>query len=341
MKIGIIGANGHVGTELCFILKKDDVIPIVRNKMGSLFLQHNGLHCRIADIFSDDDAKNNLHDLDVIVISSFAADRLTGSQNQTSKLINEKLIKNAMKFSKSNSTIIYLSTIRAFAHKIDPQTSRFLVPRYDREKQLMEKTLMSESKKWKKRGFALRLGMVFGEHQVFTNQIKEKLSSNKKITVNVSANNKSNIVHTVTIADAILVCAKPEVKSGIYSLVNEPQWTWKDVYDYYNKDTQLEFTPQISKSIGIFDFFWKRFKSNKKLMIPILYHIPSRFEGKIQRLMNIKKYQLEISQLKNDKIIDDGNGSFPYHAMPGPFLPGLQKTIKLLQNYSSKIFNTE
>lgn len=120
----------------------------------------------------------------------------------------------------------------------------------------MEKTLISESKKWKKRGFALRLGMVFGEHQVFTNQIKEKLSNNKKITVNVSASNKSNIVHCYT-ADAISVCTKPEVKPGVYSLVNEPQWTWKEVYDYYNKDTQLEFVPQISKSTGIFDFSGK------------------------------------------------------------------------------------
>ena len=33
MKIAVIGANGNVGTELCYMLKDNcEVIPIVRNK---------------------------------------------------------------------------------------------------------------------------------------------------------------------------------------------------------------------------------------------------------------------------------------------------------------------
>ena len=35
MKLGLIGANGNVGTELCFLLKNDvDLIPVIRNRLG-------------------------------------------------------------------------------------------------------------------------------------------------------------------------------------------------------------------------------------------------------------------------------------------------------------------
>ena len=46
MKLGLIGANGKVGTELCFLLKNDvDLKPIIRNRLGSVFLKHHGFPC--------------------------------------------------------------------------------------------------------------------------------------------------------------------------------------------------------------------------------------------------------------------------------------------------------
>ena len=54
MKLAVIGANGQVGTELCFLLRENvDLIPIVRNKLGTIFLKHNGFKCCIADILSE------------------------------------------------------------------------------------------------------------------------------------------------------------------------------------------------------------------------------------------------------------------------------------------------
>ena len=37
MKIALIGANGKLGTELCFLLKNEveEIKPIVRNKLGT------------------------------------------------------------------------------------------------------------------------------------------------------------------------------------------------------------------------------------------------------------------------------------------------------------------
>ncbi len=338
MKIAVIGANGHVGTELCFALKENaEVIPIVRNRMGAIFLQHNGFKCRIADISEESNAKKNLYDIDTVVIAAWAADRFSGSQNQTSKLINEKIIKNSVRHSSKNATIIYLSTIRAFSHKVDPKTSRFWPPRYDKEKQHLEHILLSECKKQKKRGFPLRCGHVYGENQPNTIEIKKTLSQNKKIMIQVHPESKSNVVHIVTLKDTILRCTQSDVKSGIYSVVNNPQWTWKEVYEYYNyQKTDIEFKSPTPSSNNINTFLWNILKSNKKLIIPILYNMPRRFEKYLLRKLSMKRMQSEISKINDKKIVSSGN--FNYKPIPGPFLPGLAETRELLQKYSPEIF---
>ena len=65
MKLGLIGANSNVGTELCFLLRNSvELIPIVRNKIGSLFLNYHNFDCRISDMSNEHDASAALNDLD-------------------------------------------------------------------------------------------------------------------------------------------------------------------------------------------------------------------------------------------------------------------------------------
>ena len=50
-KIGIIGANGQVGTEVCIHLSEIDnfeVIPICRSNSSTAFLRKIGLNCKVA-----------------------------------------------------------------------------------------------------------------------------------------------------------------------------------------------------------------------------------------------------------------------------------------------------
>ena len=78
------------------------------------------------------------------------------------------------------------------------------------------------------------MSQVFGENQPRTHYFRESLSK-EKVIVQVSPEKKSNIVHTVTIKDAIMKCLDNSSLPGIYSLVNNPQWTWQNVIDYYKK----------------------------------------------------------------------------------------------------------
>lgn len=342
MKLGLVGANGSVGTELCFLLSDDvELKPIIRNRLGAVFLKYHGFDCYIADISQKNDAKESLSDVDLVVITSYTTDPFSGSQIQSSQQINEQLIKNAVKFSRDNSTIIYFSTIRAFSHKIDPNTPRlWLRPGYDKEKKHLEHVLFSECKKQKKRGFALRIAHVFGDNQSRTRKIK-KIFSKKNVLVQVYPKKKSNVVHTVTIKDAILRCAKSDIKPGLYSVVNNPQWTWQDVFEYYkNKETKIEYKPLTTKLKKSHSILWKILKSKKKYLIPIRYYLPSRFDKTIQRKLSIKRMMLAISTLKNEENAFYLS-EFSNEPIPGPFIPDLKNTKELLKNNSLDVFNLE
>jgi hypothetical protein len=85
------------------------------------------------------------------------------------------------------------------------------------------------------------------------------------------------------------------------------------------------------------DFLWKIIKSNRKYIIPILDHLPRRFDKDIQRKRSMKKILLEISMLKDEETVSSGD--FGYKPIPGPFLPGLTETRELLKKCSLEVFN--
>ena len=312
MNLGLIGANGKIGTELSFLLKDDvNLIPITRNRLGSIFLNHHDFPCRISDISKENDALESLSDLDSVVILSYATDPYSGGQTRSSQKINEEIIKNTIKFSKNNATIIYFSTIRAFSNSIVSNTSNFWIKSsFEKEKIHLENLLLSGSKKNKKRAFILRMSQVFGDNQPRTHYFRDILSK-EKVIVQVSPEKPSNIVHTVTIKDAITKCLEHEYVPGIYSLVNNPQWTWKDVIDYYKKpETIIEYKPQTiiedepQQSIqNENSFFWNLLKSNKKFIKPFLYYVSPKYESQIQKKLVIKRISTAISNLKKSKLM--------------------------------------
>ena len=310
MKLGLIGANGNVGTELSFLLKNNvELIPIVRNRLGALFLDYHDFPSRLSDISKENDALESLSDLDSIIISSYSVDTYSGSQTRSSQKINEDIIKNVVKFSKDNIKLFYFSTIRAFSNDIVPNSLNFkMKSNFEKEKIHLEKIFLSESKKNSKRAFIFRMSQVFGENQPRTRYFRKALSHDKVI-VQVSPEKKSNIVHIQTIKDAIIKCLENNYDSGIYSLVNNPQWTWKNVIDYYKKpDTIIEYESEIlsQNKLQIPEknengFFWNLLKSNKKYIKPLLYYASAKFEPQIKKKLAEKKMLNAISNVNKFK----------------------------------------
>ena len=94
---------------------------------------------------------------------------------------------------------------------------------------------------------------------------------------------------------------------------------------------------ELKKSNGV---LWNILKSKKKHLIPIRYHLPSRFDNAIQRKLSIERMMLAISTLKNEEDLFYSS-EFSNEPIPGPFVPDLKNTKELLKDHSLDVFNPD
>jgi len=350
MNIAIVGANGQVGTELCFLFKENgvNVLPIVRNRIAAIFLNYHGFDCRIAEIVNENESKNALYDADVVVVAALAFD--FGGPTRQSRRTNDTILRNSVKFCRSDAKIIYLGSIRAFSSTVDEYTPRFHLPApYDVEKRRGENTLFRSCKKEGKIGYALRLGHVFGRNQPRSRNIVDLLSDQAEIHLQVSPDRLSNVLHAPTLKEAIMICALTDLKSGTYSVVNYPQWTWRDLFDYYRGPTEAVFHGDPDKRKGhiirkIAEAMWRIVDAKKghltlltlgseeaRSFAPVRLYAPTALE---QYLLSKYLNAIAASEIRE---LEEANAplyfsEFGYRPIPGPFIPGLSKTEILLKN---------
>lgn len=355
MRLAIVGANGQVGTELCFLFRKDgvDVVPIVRNRIGAIFLNYHGFDCRIAEIANENDSKNALYDMDVVIVAALALD--SGGYTRRSRRANDEIMRNSVKFCKDHAKIIYLSSIRAFSSKVDEHIPKFHVsPPYDVEKRHGENTLFKSCKNEGKIGYALRLGHVFGRNQPRSWNIIDLLSDRAEIHLQVSPDRLSNSLHVPTLKEAIMICAKSDLTPGTYSIVNCPQWTWRNVFDYYRGSTDVIFhgdpekrRGQITNKISraVYGFMHAPAQEGYRTLAglasegerrfgPLRLYLPTGLEQYLRCRYFAANASSEMKELVESSA-PMYFSEFWYRPIPGPFIPGLSGTEMLLKDYDS------
>ncbi len=345
MQVAIVGANGRVGTELSFLLRKDgvNVVPIVRNKIGAIFLDYHGFNCRIAEVANEDDAKNALCDIDVVVVAALALDSM--GYTRRSRRTNDAIMRNSVRFCKEQAKILYFSSIRAFSSNVDPGTSR-VPPPYDVEKRRGENTLFKSCNKEGKLGYALRLGHVFGSNQVWTKNIVDLLSGRTEIHLQVSPDRFSNALHVPTLKEVIMTCAGAVLNPGMYSVVNCPQWSWRELFNYYKGHVEVIFhgdpeKPKANINKKVSQTVYKFMRSQRehpslfgsegdRRFSALRLYLPTRVEQYLQCKYLRTKASSEMKELA-EAAAPIYLSEFGYRPIPGPFIPGLSETKKLLE----------
>ncbi|MEK6902400.1 MAG: NAD(P)-dependent oxidoreductase [archaeon] len=335
MRIAIVGANGHVGLELCFLFERADheVIPIVRNELGAAFLRRHGFAPRVADVNDSEDVTRALKGADIIVLAANATD--VGGSSRKSLNINQKMIENAIRF--GEGTVVYFSSIRAFSRKVDPTCGRIITPAYDAEKRKLEKVFLRTLSKYHKNGVVFRLGHVFGPFQPRTKGIRTFCSTHNPIEVQGNGDTPSNVIHTVTIVEAIL--RAPTLSKGVYSLVNQPNWTWNEVFTHYAPArTTIRFSPPSAapaKSFG-----WGKLLAILKPYLRSLgmvrLWVPTWLDQRIQHHYHLYRTRSDIQEIRSRQR-DRGTELFvspmlTYNPIPGPFVSGLSPTTQRLKD---------
>jgi nucleoside-diphosphate-sugar epimerase len=227
LKLGIVGANGQVGAELCLLLaqrEEIELIPICRSRSGSAFLRWHGIPCRHGRVADPADASRLLGDCDIVVNSSLA----TGSPAEIRRTEGE-LIHNIFAHSKPSARIIHFSTQSVYGDPRPNRSIRWRTP-YGRAKLATEHRVRTEARRTRKAAYLLRLGHVCGRLQGISLTMRQEIRTG---SVMLAAQNlSSNCVHTCAIIEAIDQIARGAAPPGTFDLMNTPRWTWREVYEY-------------------------------------------------------------------------------------------------------------
>lgn len=239
-KVALIGANGQVGAELCLLLARMadiELVPICRNRTGSAFLRLSGIACRHGRVADPSEAPGLIGDCDVIVNCALG----TGTPAQI-RAFDRNLLRNLFAYSRADAVIIHFSTVMVHGDPRPGPRLRLRNP-YGRAKLAAERRVRAESVRTRKPGYTLRLGHVCGPLQNITEKIRREISAGP--VPFPSEDVASNTVYTVTIIDALQSILARKERPGAYDLMNVPQWTWSQVYEFESRNVGNEFTREV------------------------------------------------------------------------------------------------
>jgi len=236
MKIVIVGAAGQVGAALLKHLSKRtdiSVYGITRNEFSALPLQWEGYDIKVGSISNLDECKKLLERADIIINAA-----LHLGLPKIARMQNRIIIKNILDVSK-NKKVIHLSTISVYGSCLDAKLSTFTKPigdsTYAKEKLRLEKYAIKEAKKIKADFTILRLGHVFGPGQGLSKQFFDDIKNGQPF-LPFDGNIPSNAVHVNRLADSIAdyFIYNNLVGVNIFNAVNEPQISWREMYDMHS-----------------------------------------------------------------------------------------------------------
>ncbi len=227
LKVAILGANGQVGTELCLLLTHTpeiQLIPVCRYRSGSALLRWNGVACRHGRITDASDAPRLIGDCDVIVNSALAR----GSPREMRRT-EDAIVGAIFAYSRPGAIVIHFSTQSVYGDAAAASRVRWK-SLYGRAKLATEQQVRRLERQFRKTAFIFRLGHVCGPLQQISINIRDEIRRGEVfLPLQDSA---SNTVYTATIREAILHVISGSAPSGTYDLMNNPQWSWQQVYEF-------------------------------------------------------------------------------------------------------------
>ena len=231
-KIGIIGANGQLGSEVCLLLNEVEGIqpvPICRNEVGATFLRRCGLDVRLGTADNEANSRELLQDLDLVADFSLPA----GSSSHVRSQIRQT-ISNLIRFAPPKVPFVYLSSILAFGNPDFHSALRsykFSRNAYGSTKRFAEDLARQLSAKEKRPAYLFRVGVVHGEFQAATREAVKNIRASANLTAYLP-DCESYTVFAFTIAEALLSALRQLDPPGLYTLVSNPAWSWLDLHEY-------------------------------------------------------------------------------------------------------------
>jgi nucleoside-diphosphate-sugar epimerase len=238
--IGIIGANGRVGSEVTLLLTHMhdiDVVPISRSEYGAAFLRQCGVSPLIAS--TDDELAHALGDCDLVVDLSLAS----GGTSQERRQRSSTHVRRMIALSPSGVPFVFASTMMAFGMRHGERTCRrYLISRtsYGTEKRRQEREVREATGGSNTRpAYVLRFAEVHGEIQPVTRYYVNAVTRGA-VTVTRGLDSPSTVITCFTIANALRNIADGREDPGRYTVVEQPEWTWRQFYEWVAVNSGVE-----------------------------------------------------------------------------------------------------
>ena len=231
--VGIIGASGQVGTEVCLFLKTYPdvrVIAIVRAPISGTILRRCGIEVRVGTFATAEESARLVGDCDVVIDFSAIP---TGEVAQICAHYARNIAA-ALQYSPSWARYVFISTINAFGMGDEfNRAKNYWIPHsvYAYTKRYAERRALRLGKLQGKQVFVFRLGHVHGLLQRVSQHTAELVAG--RYTELEYPDTPSYTIFCHTIAEAIVSVGASKETPGIYTLVSEPAWSWKEVLQYY------------------------------------------------------------------------------------------------------------
>lgn len=159
------------------------------------------------------------------VIANFA---LAAGDGRSRVRANNSVIKAIVDGADPTARIVFFSTQAVNGEY--GRSGELVTSAYGDIKRRNEQYFSRLTTKSRSRGWVLRLGHVCGEEQNITHIIRAEIAAGEVWIPDPSR--LSNTTHVVAIAEALIAIGEGRsAEPGVYDLVNEPQWTWREVYE--------------------------------------------------------------------------------------------------------------
>jgi nucleoside-diphosphate-sugar epimerase len=252
--IGIVGANGKVGSEVTLLLNcMEDltVVPIVRSEYAGAFLETCDIRTRVAS--SELSLKAALRSCDAVV-------DLTSPLGAVAVEFRESItahVRELMAQLPNAARFVFASSIMAFGMGSgDRRIRHYRLSRtsYGAQKRRAEREVRIANAGVGRESFVLRLGEVHGDLQPVTGHYVDAVRQGP-VMLRRSLDRESIVVTCYTIANAVRNIALGRETPGLYTLVEQPAWSWRDFFRWIatnlGTDVVLEVADESDERLSL------------------------------------------------------------------------------------------
>ena len=229
--VGVLGATGKVGTELCLFLhlmEGVEVVAIGRNDLSLTLLRRCGVECRSGRADDPAEARRLLAGCSVVCDLSLPRGLASEVRAATARITRAATLA-----AEPGAPYVMASTYMSLGvSRPGERLRRRLLAgtQYGANKRKAEAGAMRAARRTGRDGYVILLGQVHGEFQAVSRELRHAIADPRPVRVPPGP---SNAIFVYSVAEALRGIGNGALRPGRYAGSSVPQWSWLQLYEYW------------------------------------------------------------------------------------------------------------